>query len=183
MPNYTRLHQEGGTFFFTVVTHDRRPFLTTPFARRCLRAAWLDTRSRFPFECPAVCLLPDHLHCLWTLPEGDGGFSSRWRTLKATFSRLYCRGGGVEGVRSPSRVRAGERAIWQRRFWEHTIQDDDDLRRHFDYIHYNPVKHGLVQWPEQWPWTTFHRYAKQGWYDTEWGHTPIDDIDLNEWDS
>jgi len=174
--SYVRLREAGGTFFFTVVTHDRRPFLTSPLARRCLRTAWKETYSRYPFELVAVTLLPDHLHCLWTLPEGDSDYSSRWRFLKARFSMLYLRDEGCEGVRSPSRERSGERAVWQRRFWEHAIRNDEDLRRHFDYIHYNSVKHGLVARPEEWPWSTFHRYAKLGWYDVGWEHLPVEKI-------
>ncbi|HOZ48691.1 MAG TPA: transposase [Candidatus Hydrogenedentes bacterium] len=180
MPNYVRRRQDVGTFFFTVVTHERRPFLTEPLARECLRWAWRETRTRHPFELVAVCLLPDHLHTLWTLPEGDSDYSARWRFLKARSSWKYRRAGGVESERSMSRHGRGERGFWQRRSWEHTIRDDDDFTWHFDYIHYNPVKHGYVQWPHQWEWSTFHRYVRMGWYDVGWGDSPIQNIDDSE---
>lgn len=176
MPNYLRLREQGGTFFFTVVTHERRAILTDPLARGCLRHAWKEVRTRYPFELVALCLLPDHLHTIWTLPDGDTDYSERWRFLKRQFSTHYLGANGVEGSRSASRRREGERGFWQRRYWEHKIRDDEDLRRHFDYIHYNPIKHGLVEWPEQWPWSTFHRYARMGWYDIGWGAEPPVDI-------
>jgi len=176
MPNYIRLREEGGTFFFTVVAHQRRAFLTKPLARQCLRSAWLETQERFPFETVAVCLMPDHLHTIWALPEDDSDYDKRWLYLKARFSRMYRQNGGVEGWCSASRRRRKERGFWQRRFWEHKIRDDEDLRHHFDYVHYNPVKHELVEWPEQWPWSTFHRYARMGWYGADWGSSLIDSI-------
>ncbi len=180
MPNYIRLRSEGGTFFFSVVTHERGAFLTDPSARKCLRQAWKDMRARYPFELVALCLLPDHLHTIWTLPEGDTDSSERWRFLKARFTSRFLVENGREGRRSNSQQKKGERGFWQRRYWEHTIRDDEDLRRHFDYIHFNPVKHGLVEWPERWPWSTFHRYARMGWYDAGWGTEPelgIDGLD------
>jgi putative transposase len=176
MPEYVRLRAEGATYFFTAVTHERRPFLAEPLARQCLRAAWREMRARYPFELVALCLIPDHLHTIWTLPEGDTDYTSRWRFLKTRFSRLYRLEGGAEGPRSASRSTRHERGFWQRRYWEHKIRDDEDLRRHFNYIHYNPVKHTLVEWPEEWPWSTYHRYARMGWYDTGWGGLPVEDI-------
>ena len=169
MPRYRRLYLPGGTFFFTVVSFDRRPFLTSELARRCLRFAWKETRQKYPFELDALCLLPDHLHCLWTLPEGDVDYSTRWKAIKGGFTRSYLKAGGAEGSRNPSRRKKREAAVWQRRFWEHTIHHDEDLRRHYDYIHYNPVKHGLVSRPIDWPWSTFRRYVEMGWYHREWG--------------
>lgn len=177
MPNYLRLRSEAATYFFTLVTHKRCPFLIEPWARECLHFAWQETRTRYPFDLLAVCLLPDHLHTLWTLPEGDSDFPKRWRFLKARFTWRYLRGGAKEGSCSDSRLKKGERGVWQRRYWEHLIRDENDLSNHFDYIHYNPVKHGLVQIPEQWPWSTFHRYARLGWYDLQWGDSPIERID------
>ena len=169
MPNYLRLYEPGATYFFTLVTHGRRRFLTTPLARTCLREAWRDTVRRNPFRLVAVCLLPDHLHCLWSLPDGDADFSSRWRFLKAQFTRKFLARGGREGEQTTSRIARRERAVWQRRFWEHRIRDEKDFARHFDYVHFNPVKHELVTWPEDWPWSTFHRYLAKGWYETRWG--------------
>jgi putative transposase len=164
MTNYRRAQFEGGYYFFTVVTHRRRPFLTGAHARACLRAAWEETRRCSDFEVVALCLLPDHLHCVWKLPEGDCDFSLRWSRIKASFTRRYLCTGGAEYGQSPSRNRKRERGIWQRRFWEHQIRDEKDLQRHVDYVHYNPVKHGLVERVEDWPWSTYHGYIREGLY-------------------
>ena len=164
MTDYRRAALEGGCYFFTVVTHDRCAFLTEPLARRCLREAWRETRQRNPFEVIAVCLLADHLHCIWKLPGDDCDFSLRWARIKAGFTRLYLAAGGTECGLGLSRIGKRERGIWQRRFWEHQIRDAMDLRRHIDYIHYHPVKHGLVQHVEDWPWSSYHRFARTGTY-------------------
>ena len=169
MPNYARYYEPGATYFFTLVTHERRGFLTSRLARRCLRAAWQYACDRRPFQTVAVCLLPDHLHCLWALPNGDADYSTRWSAIKSGFTRRYRAAGGDEGSLNASRKHRGERGFWQRRFWEHVIRDKDEFARHLDYIHYNPVKHGLVEYPERWPWSTFHRYARSGWYEASWG--------------
>ncbi len=171
MTRYTRLRESGGTYFFTVVTYKRRPFLTEDLARSCLRHAMDTTAQKLPYTTEAICLLPDHLHCVWSLPEGDSDFSTRWASIKSQFSRLFLSAGGTETKQTLSRTTKRERGIWQRRFWEHAIHDDDDLRRHMDYIHYNPVKHGLVQSPAEWPWSTFHRFVSEGIYEPEWGST------------
>jgi len=125
--------------------------------------------ERFPFATDAVCLLPDHIHCIWTLPDRDINYSVRWKEIKSLFTKSYLEQIGPGDIRSESRVRRGEAAIWQRRFWEHTIRDQTDLNRHLDYIHYNPVKHELVQTVSDWPWSSFHRYVKMGYYETNWG--------------
>jgi REP-associated tyrosine transposase len=169
MPDYIRAKTTSGTFFFTVITHQRRPILTTELARNCLRMAFQKTQEAQPFQQHALCILPNHLHCIWTLPENDDDFSSRWRRLKSTFSRTYRKGGGAEASLSDSRRRKGEAGIWQRRFWEHWIRDNDDYERHLDYTHYNPVKHGHVQKPIDWPWSSFHRHVRAGEYDAGWG--------------
>jgi len=183
MPDYRRVRIPGAIYFFTVVTYERKPFLTTARSRRCLRQAWLATRRKLPFESLAVCLLPDHLHCIWRLPESDADFSSRWRSIKGRFTRLSRAHG--RPVRRPegSRARRREASVWQRRFWEHWIRDEEDLRRHLDYVHYNPVKHGYVRNPEDWQWTSFHRYLARGWYEVGWGHREpeaVVDLDAGE---
>ncbi len=165
MTDYRRARFEGGYYFFTVVTHQRRAFLTEPGARACLRIAWGETRRISPFETIALCLLPDHLHCVWRLPEGDRDFSLRWARIKAGFTRRYLGAGGVESSQCASRRHKRERGVWQRRFWEHQIRDERDLQRHVDYIHGNPVKHGLVERAEEWPWSTYRQYARPGVYD------------------
>jgi putative transposase len=145
MPEYRRSYIEGGTYFFTVVTYNHWPILTSTEARKLLRSAWIDVCGRFPFATDAVCLLPDHIHCIWTLPDRDINYSVRWKEIKRLFTKSYLEQIGPGDIRSESRVRRGEAAIWQRRFLEHTIRDQTDLNHHLDYIHYNPVKHGLVQ--------------------------------------
>ena len=160
MTDYRRADVEGGYYFFTVVTYNRRPFLTDSLARRCLRAAVRETRNLRYFELVAICLLPDHLHCIWKLPGDDCGFSLRWARIKAGFTRRFLGLGGTESGQSQSRDRTRERGVWQRRFWEHQIRDETDLQRHVDYIHYNPVKHGLVEHVEDWPWSTYQRYLR-----------------------
>jgi len=169
MSDYIRVKQQGGDYFFTLVTFDRRPFLTSPLARRILRVAWKEVQGRYPFEIRAVCLLPDHLHCIWRLPDLDHDFSTRWMSIKAIFTKRFLAAGGGEGPRKLSRKRKGEAAVWQRRFWEHRIRDEDDFRVHFDYIHYNPVKHGYVDRPHDWKWSSYHRYRKLGYYRDDWG--------------
>jgi putative transposase len=169
MPNYHRSNIAGGSFFFTVVTFDRQPILTGDIARRLLHKAWMDTNEHFLFITQAVCLLPDHLHCIWTLPEADADFSVRWKEIKRSFSHQYLNQIGPGGTRNESRQRRHEAAIWQRRFWEHALRDEEDLNHHLDYLHFNPVKHGLVTKAADWPWSSFHRFVKLGYYDAEWG--------------
>ena len=130
--------------------------------------------ARHPFCIDAMVILPDHLHCIWTLPEGDWDFSTRWRLVKAGFSRA-CQPSGTQQIPS-SLLRKGERGIWQQRFWEHSIRDETDFNAHCDYIHYNPVKHGLVENPGAWPYTTFHRFVEQGMYEPDWGATVVPDL-------
>ena len=131
-------------------------------ARRILRTTWQEVQGRYPFEVRAVCLLPDHIHCIWKLPEQDNNFSKRWMSIKAIFTKRFLAAGGSEGRRNQSRKRIGEAAVWQRRFRQHMIRDEDDFRRHFDYIHYNPVKHGYVNRPHDWKGLSYHRYRKLG---------------------
>lgn len=169
MANYRRSRTAGGCFFFTLVTHQRQPILTHPDARRFLRTSILETQNRYPFTIDAWVLLPDHLHAVWTLPEKESDFSKRWGLIKANFSKKAKSLFEKEELLSHSRVRQRESSIWQRRFWEHEIRDDDDYQRHLDYIHYNPVKHGLVKCVADWPHSTFHRYVTQGTYPDDWG--------------
>jgi len=171
MPNYLRAGFEGGYYFFTVVTFGRTAIFNTELARQCLEQAIRRTQKQHPFETIAFCLLPNHLHCVWKLPEGDADFSRRWSSIKGWFSREYLRSGGRGGHVSASRKRKAEVSVWQRRFWEHRIRDEKDLQRHVDYIHYNPLRHGLVAKVKDWPWSTYHRYVKEGFY----GHA--DDFD------
>jgi putative transposase len=182
MPDYRRYFVPGGSYFFTVVTHRRRRFLTTDLARQCLRSAIEEVRAGRPFEMPALVLLPDHLHVLWTLPPGDAAYAVRWKRIKEEFTLRYLEGGGEEGDRSASRQKRNERGVWQRRYWEHTCDDEDDFQRHFDYIHYNPVKHGLVRSPRDWPYSSFHRWAAAGVYEPHWGAAHLGRLDFSDLD-
>ena len=168
MPNYHRFY-DGGAYFFTVVTYNRLPILTSDAGRHILHTAWSEVRWRHPCTTEAVCLLPEHLHCIWTLSDDDQNYSLRWREIKRKFTQLYLLQIGPGNARNASRQEKGEAAIWQRRFWEHTLRDEADLNLHIDYIHYNPVKHGLVKCVIDWPWSSFHRYVRMGYYDPEWG--------------
>ena len=169
MSNYTRVQIPGATYFFTLVTFDRQPILTTPQARTVLRQAFRETRLHQPFQLDAICLLPNHLHCLWTLPNNDADFSGRWNRIKGLFSKHYRAANVLHNDPNPSRQRKGETSIWQRRFWEHCIRDDDDFRCHLDYLHFNPVKHGHATNAFDWPWSSLPRYVQKGWYDRTWG--------------
>lgn len=183
MPNYRRNYVPGGTYFFTVVAHQRRPILTAQRARTCLREALKTAQLERPFELTAIVLLPDHLHTVWVLPAGDSDYSTRWSHLKAEFTRSYLAAGGNEGERNESRQRHRERGIWQRRFWEHTCRDEDDLKRLVDYVHWNPRKHGLVSRVKDYPWSSFHRFVQCGEYEADWGGTdPCPDWDDPEWE-
>ena len=169
MPNYRRARVPGGTYFFTVVTHGRAPFLTRDVARQSLHEAIDEIRDHHPFTLDAIVLLPDHLHAIWTLPRGDVDYSTRWRLIKKSFTQRYLARGGSERAKSTSRSLQGERGIWQRRFWEHCCEDELDLKRCVDYLHLNPVKHQLVDRVSNWPWSSFHRYVERGEYEPTWG--------------
>ena len=169
MSDYKRSHVPGATYFFTLVTFGRRPILASPLARAYLRNALRETRAKQPFQLDAICLLPDHLHCLWTLPDGDADFSGRWNRIKGLFSKCYRAANESHADDDLSRVRKGETTIWQRRFWEHCIRDADDFRRHLDYLHFNPVKHGHASNALDWPWSSLPRYVQLGWYEPAWG--------------
>ncbi len=169
MPNYRRANTPGACYFFTVVTFRRRNILTDNDCRVWLHNAVLNTRKNHPFTVDAWVLLPDHLHCIWTLPADDNNFSMRWNGIKRRFTTLAKHRLHKPEWLNASRRRHRDGTIWQRRFWEHQIRDDNDYQRHVDYIHYNPVKHGLVNKVIDWPHSTFHRYVKQGIYPTHWG--------------
>lgn len=168
MPNYRRANITGGTYFFTVNTLRRLPILTEPPVRAALREAIRQTRAIHSFDIDAWVLLPDHLHCIWTLPEGDADFSIRWAKIKRYVSKECRAEFGAQDL-SESRNKRREAGLWQRRFWEHQIRDDADLARHVDYIHWNPVKHELVAQASDWPYSTFHRYVGAGVYSSDWG--------------
>ena len=163
MINYRRILIPGATYFFTVnLANRRKTFLIDHID--LLRDAIRYTRQRHPFLIDAMVVLPDHLHAIWTLPPDDADFPLRWRLIKTWFSRNLPRG---EHRRS-SRVDKSERGIWQRRYWEHLMRDETDFARHVDYIHWNPVKHGLVARVVDWPYSTFHRFVRDGGLTKDW---------------
>jgi len=162
MVRYRRKRIAGGSYFFTVTLGDRKSrFLTDHIDR--LRTAFRATQRRRPFVIDAIVILPEHLHAIWTLPQGDADYSDRWRAIKCRFTgELRNNGQAI-----PRRTN-GEYAVWQRRFWEHTLRDERDLKRHVEYIHYNPVKHGYVSAVADWPYSSFHRYVQQGLLPEDW---------------
>jgi putative transposase len=165
---YRRAQVAGATFFFTVVTEQRRPLFQQPETVTLFLAAVEKVRSRRPFEIDAYVILPDHMHTLWTLPEGEADFSTRWRLIKEAFTRAYIKSYPAP-PQSESRRAKGEQGIWQRRFWEHAVRNEADFLAHLDYIHFNPVKHGLVTAARDWPHSTFSDWVARGAYDASWG--------------
>jgi putative transposase len=156
MPVYLRPRRPGAVVFFTVTLLDRSSRLLVEEVDR-LREAVRVTRSERPFGIRAWVVLPDHLHCVWHLPEGDADYATRWRLIKARFAH-----GLPVGARRRSHLVRRERGVWQRRFWEHHIRDEDDLAAHLRYCWWNPVKHGLVATPEEWPHSSVHRDDRSG---------------------
>ncbi len=163
MSNYRRIRIDGGIFFFTLALADRSSDLLVRDIDR-LRQVYAAVQRRRPFDTVAICILPDHLHAIWALPPGDSDFSRRWNLIKGNFSR-----GLPAGPRSRSKLVKREKGIWQRRYWEHAIRNEKDFARHIDYIHFNPVKHGLVPRVRDWPHSSFHRYVERGELPVDWG--------------
>ena len=167
MTEYRRARNPGATWFFTVNLAQRHGnrMLVEQIDR--LRAAFVIVQKKRPFKVEAIVVLPDHLHCLWRLPPGDSDYGVRWGLIKSAFSR------GMTAVerRSASRQTRGERGIWQRRFWEHLVRDEEDFAHHADYIHYNPVKHGWARAPSEWKYSSFGRFVKEGIYSRNWGES------------
>lgn len=163
MSRYVRNYVAGGSYFFTVNLLERNKTLLVDYVD-VLRESVAEVKRVHPFYIDAWVVLPDHLHAVWTLPEGDADYSSRWREIKKRFSKAL----PADEFRSPNRIKRGERGIWQRRFWEHTLRDERDFRHHVDYVHINPLKHGHVQALMDWPCSSFHRAVSQGLYPADW---------------
>lgn len=168
MSEYRRANIKGGTYFFTVVTHGRQKILIHDDARQALRVSIEKTRALFPFQIEAWVLLPDHLHCIWTLPEGDADFAKRWGMIKRHVSQHCAHLIHDKNQASVSKLKRHESNFWQRRFWEHQIRDEADFTKHVDYIHSNPLKHGLVTQVSDWPHSSLHRYVTEGVYSKDW---------------
>ncbi|MEM8640064.1 MAG: transposase [Cyanobacteria bacterium P01_G01_bin.54] len=182
MPNYRRGYVHRGTYFITQVTYRRERWLCTESSRQALRAAISHTQQKHPFVVEAFVLLPEHWHGLLRLPEGDGDISMRMRLIKAYVTRHYGAALGIDRTISESRRKRKEQNLWQRRFYEHLIRDERDFETHCDYLHYNPVKHGLCQSPQDWPFSTVHNFIKRGIYPPDWGRDINPDIPHSVWD-
>jgi len=176
MTNYRRIYTPGASWFFTVnlLKRQNNPLLIENI--KVLRSTFSEVKAKHPFRVDAVVILPDHLHCIWTLPEGGTNYSTRWNLLKGKFSRSLAKGEQL----SNSRIKRRERGIWQRRFWEHMLRNEEDFNRHLDYIHWNPVKHGYVSNVMDWPHSSFHKYVKMGWYLENWGSQVEFDFETGE---
>ena len=161
MPNYRRLYIPGGTYFFTIVTYCRRPLFKYAHNIDLLRIAIAKVKTERPFKIIAAVISPDHIHFIWQLPPDDSNYSQRISRLKVLFTRAYKSRNPSNLEISASRHRHRESDVWQRRFWEHLIRDEADLQKHIDYIHYNPVKHGLVSCPHLWEYSSFSRWVDE----------------------
>ncbi len=182
MPSFRRWYRPGGMYFFTVVTHQRKPLFSHRAARQLLGSAMREVRRESPFKTFAIVLLWDPLHCVWALPQNDDDYSNRWKDIKSQFTQVWLETGGTEGRVTRAQERRGNRGVWQMRFWEHMIRDEEDLERCCNYIHYNPVKHGYVQRPWDWPWSSFRRHVEAGQYPWDWGQTEPSDIQGIDWE-
>lgn len=164
---YIRSKSAGGTFFFTLVTYQRRIIFNADKNVRLLKKAFKFVKDRRPFSIDTIVILPDHLHCILTLPLHDCDFSNRIMLVKNYFTRHLDE--AFKNVPTSSRIKKREQCVWQRRFWEHQIRNQKDFIQHIDYIHYNPVKHNLCQSPKDWLYSSFHKYVREGKYDINWG--------------
>jgi putative transposase len=169
MPNFRRVRIKGGTYFFTLVTNQRKCLFLLDRANDLFLEALQYVRSHHHFSILAYCILPDHIHMLWKMPINDADYSLRIGEIKKRFSKNYIIEFGNPHTLSSTQQKRGETGIWQKRFWEHYIRNEEDLNRHIDYIHYNPIKHGLVNQIKDWSASSFFDYVNQGYYDSDWG--------------
>ncbi|OQK16487.1 transposase [Methyloprofundus sedimenti] len=169
---YHRVYIKGACYFFTLVTEKRRPIFKDEKQINILRESFKKVMKKYPFTINAIVVLPDHLHCIWTLPEGDHDYSTRWRLIKTGFSKNCDK----TNINQPNqaRIRKKQQAIWQHRFWEHMIRNEQDYHEHIDYIHYNPVKHGYTNKAVDWPYSSLHQYIKDGIIPKNWGVSGIE---------
>jgi putative transposase len=169
MPEYRRIFIPGGTYFFTVITYHRQPHFNIQDNCHLYRKAVQFIAEKHPFEEVAYCILPDHIHTIWTLPEHDSNYSLRWQAIKGSFTRWFQERNDKLLVHNTSHLKRREAAVWQRRYWEHLIIDDNDFDNHMDYIHYNPVALGLVNRAIDWQWSSFSHLVEEQYYDSDWG--------------
>jgi putative transposase len=168
---YRRAFIPGASFFFTLVTEQRRPLFASAAAVHTLRMAFTKVCKTRPFQIDAIAVLPDHLHCIWTLPPGDSDFATRWRLIKTGFTK-HC-DPMLRIASNHARLTKRQQALWQHRYWEHVLRNETDFAQHLEYIHFNPVKHRLVSSPIEWPYSSFHRYVSAGIYPADWGQGTI----------
>ena len=169
MPNYRRNRVEGGCYFFTINLLERHENSLLVQHIDLLRDVIQRVRRKYPFHIDGWVILPNHMHCIWTLPAGDSDYSTRIRLIKTLFSKSLPNNEYRSDVRRQNR----ERGVWQRRFWEHTISDEQDYATHMDYLHYNPVKHGYVSAVADWPYSTFEKLVQENFYPRDWGECSI----------
>lgn len=182
MPDWRRYFVPGGTYFFTINTDRRRPIFGSSRAIELLGQKIRDCQARWPFTVHAIVLLPDHWHTLWSLPSGDDRYPARLGWIKKEFTKDWLSAGVKEVAQSKGRIQDGRRGVWQPKYWEHTLESEDEFEPYFDYIHFNPVKHGYVKRPGDWPASSFHRWIREGVYPPEWaadGNSPLT-VDLAE---
>ncbi len=178
---YRRSKTKGGTFFFTIVTYQRRKIFNDDLTASQFMNAIKQIKNKHPFKMIGYVLLPDHFHCIWTLPENDNDFSMRWRLIKSCFTRLYLPNSKIS--LTPSRKNKKEQSIWQRRFWEHEIRSEEELAKYLDYIHYNPIKHHYVDGASQWKYSSFQHYVNKQIYLPDWGSSEqpfLSNFNVNE---
>jgi putative transposase len=171
MPEYRRVKQNGGIYFFTLVTYRRQELFISPEIRNLLMQTVNEVREFHPFEMIAYCVLPDHVHFIWQMPENENDYSMRIGLIKRRFTKKYIQKFGETLEKSDSQFKRREVTIWQRRFWEHLIRDECDLEQHIEYVHYNPIKHGLVRRVCDWDFSSFHDFVKAGVYVYDWGES------------
>ena len=169
MPNYRRWYVPGGTYFFTIVTYQRQPIFANYENIYLLRKAIATVKKEMPFTIIAAVVLPDHLHFIWQLPPKDSAYSKRIGKMKVLFTQSLPKLDIPHQENSFSSIKHRESNVWQRRFWEHTIRDAEDLEKYLNYIHYNPVKHNLVSCPHLWQYSSFHSWVKNKGLDCNWG--------------
>ena len=169
MSNYRRLYFQGSTVFLTIVTYQRFPLFKNPDMIAKLRLAVSTVKKEKPFEIVGAVILPNHLHFIWSLHKNDSNYSQRIARMKVLFTRSIGRHLRSLDNISNSRRKHRESNVWQRCFWEHTIRDEKDLEKHLEYIHYNPVKHGLVSCPHHWEYSSLNKWVQKGLYPVEWG--------------
>jgi len=169
MPEYRRVKLKGATYFFTLVTYERQRIFSSPESISILTDSINRIKTYHPFIIRAYCILPDHIHFIWSLPKNDNDYSKHISQIKRRFTNEYSKRFELSIMKSESRKERKESTLWQRRFWEHWIRNENDLNRHIDYIHYNPVKHGLVNRVKDWKHSSFYEFVDMGCYDSDWG--------------